>query len=77
MVCLCLHDNPLSTSVKIQILLTGIHTFYYGTNWENLLKGQLLSSFYLVIMSLILIAFFLDLCIDTVRRNLMLVTLGD
>ena len=27
-------------------------------------------------MSLILIAFSLDLCIDTVRRNLMLVTLG-
>ena len=34
------------------------------------------SNFYLVIMSLIPITFSLDLCIDTVRRNLMLVTLG-
>ena len=30
--------NPLSPSVKIQTLLTCIHTFSYGTNWENLLK---------------------------------------
>ena len=30
--------NPFSPSVKIQNLLTGIHTFSYGTNWENLLK---------------------------------------
>ena len=33
------------------------------------------SNFYLAIMSLILITFSLDLRIDTVRRNLMLVTL--
>ena len=30
--------NSLSPSVKIQTLLTGIHTFSYDTNWENLLK---------------------------------------
>ena len=34
------------------------------------------SNFYLVIMSLILITFSLDLRIDTVRRDLMLVTVG-
>ena len=28
--------NPLSRSVKIQILLTGIHMFSSGTNYENL-----------------------------------------
>ena len=30
--------NPLSPSVKIQNLLTGIHTICYGTNWENFFK---------------------------------------
>ena len=34
------------------------------------------SNFHLVIMSLILVTFSLDLCIDTARRNLVLVTLG-
>ena len=30
--------NPLSPSVKIQNLLTGIHTFSYATNWGNLVN---------------------------------------
>ena len=48
--------------------LVSIH-FSYGTNWENL------PNLYLLITSLILITFSLDLCNDTVRGNLMLVTL--
>ena len=51
----------------------------YFLELHNVLVGRNVrdnSNFYLVIMSLILITFSLDLCIDTVRRNLMLVTLG-
>ena len=31
-------DILLSPSVKIQNLLTGVHTSSFGTNWENFLK---------------------------------------
>ena len=55
-------------------LIIGIHTFLYADiNSENLLH---ISRFYVVIMSLILITFSFDLCIDTIKRDLMLVTLG-
>ena len=65
----------LKFSVEIQNLVTGVHTFAYGTNWEiNFVKDH--SNFYLVIMYLILITFSLDSFTDTVRRNLILVTLG-
>ena len=63
-----------SKFLKIQTTLVSIHFLIAVIEWENLLKDD--SNFYLVIMSLILITFSLDLCIDTVRRNLMLVTLG-
>ena len=62
-------------NIHIQILLTDLHTFSYSISWEKLLKDQ--SSFPFVIILLILISFLLDYdCIDVVRRNLMLVTLG-
>ena len=32
--------NPLSPSVKMQNLLTGIHTISYGNNWENFFKDH-------------------------------------
>ena len=67
--------NPSSQSVKIQNLLTGIHSFSYVTNCENLLNIND-SNFYTVILSLILITLSLDLCMDTVRRNLMLLAVG-
>ena len=31
--------NPLGPSVKIQNVLSGIHTFSYDTNWEDLIIG--------------------------------------
>ena len=69
--------NPLSPSIKIKILLTALHTFSYSINWENLLKDQ--SNFPLMAILFILMTSSLDyyhLCIDIVRRNLMLVSLG-
>ena len=44
--------NHRCRSVKIQNLLTGIHTFSNGTTWENLSKIIAIS--FVIIMSLIL-----------------------
>lgn len=30
--------NPSSRSVNIQTLLTGFHSFSYGSDWENLVN---------------------------------------
>ena len=63
--------KPLSPSAKLQNVLVSIH-------FRMVLIGRICkdhSNFYLGIMSLILFTFSLDLCIDTVRRNLMLVAL--
>ena len=32
--------NPLSPSIKLQILFTDLHMFSYSIIWENLLKDQ-------------------------------------
>ena len=53
-------------------LPTGVHKFLYGTNLENLVT-IIGITIILVIVSLILITFSLDLYIDT-RGKLMLVT---
>ena len=65
--------KPLSPSVKIKISLVFIHFLMVPMLLGEFFKDH--SNFYLVITSLILITFSLDLRIDTVRRNLMLISL--
>ena len=78
----CFHLNVcVRTTLNVSRLETGklFKPSLVSVHFLMALTGRIMkdrSNFHLVIMSLILVTFSLDLCIDTARRNLVLVTLG-
>ena len=49
--------NPLSPSIHIQILQTGLHTFPLRISWENLMKHQGIFSFMFIFCILTTLSF--------------------
>ena len=66
--------NPLSPKIQVQILQSDLHTFPIRISWENLMKDQgifLFSDHFINSHNLSSWK-----CVDNVRRNFMLITIG-